>query len=107
MRERGRQNLMLMATLRIAGGAACPVRVRDISKGGLKIEAPLGAPNGTPVRIELPNLGWRDGTIAWTQPGKLGIRLNTEIEPNAVRQPVSGTYAQLPTMDQPHLRRIL
>ena len=106
MLDRGRQNLMLMADLRVAGGEKCRVRVRDISEGGLKVVAPLVPPLGQAIRIELPNLGWLGGAVAWVKESSFGIRLNSAIDPAVVRQPVTGTYVQPRAIAQPQLRRV-
>ena len=106
MRERRRQNLMLMANLRVAGGEQRRVRVRDISEGGLKVVAPATPASGTAIRIELPHLGWLGGTVAWVKGGSFGIRLNAAIDPAVVRQPVTGSYVRPDAIVQPHLRRV-
>jgi hypothetical protein len=80
--------------------------VRDISEGGLKVVAPVIPSLGEAVRIELPNLGWLGGTVAWTKESSFGIRLNTAIDPAVVRQPVTGSYFLPGTIAQPQLRRV-
>ena len=104
MLDRGRQNLMLMATLRVGAKVAGRVRVRDISKGGLKVEASLAPDPGAAIEIELPNLGWLEGTVAWAKGCQFGIRLSTEIDPAAVRQPISGSYVRPSPDHRPDLR---
>jgi hypothetical protein len=102
MDERQRQNLLLMASLCVRGTETCPVRVRNISRGGVKVTGPV-VPAGALVRIQLPNLGWLSGTVAWTSEDDFGIRLLTAIDPAAVRKPVTGAYVR---PEQRELRRV-
>ena len=103
MDERQRQNLLLMASLCLRGTETCRVRVRNISRGGVKVSGPVVPASGTLVRIQLPNLGWLSGTVAWTNGEDFGIKLLTAIDPAAVRKPVTGAYVR---PDEPELRRV-
>jgi len=101
--DRERQNLLLMANVCLRGSEACRVRVRNISSGGVKVLGPLVPYAGEAVRIELPNLGWLRGKVAWTSGEEFGIQLYSQIDPLVVRQPVTGGYAR---PDRPDLRRV-
>jgi len=103
MDERQRQNLLLMASLCLRGSETCRVRVRNISRGGVKVTGPVVPPAGALVRIQLPNLGWLSGTVAWTSGDDFGIKLTSAIDPAAVRKPVTGAYVR---PDEPELRRV-
>ena len=93
MIERGRQNVMLMVSLQLAGWPEQRARVRDISAGGLKVSAPLKPAPATTVRVELPGLGWIAGEVAWSKDSEFGIRFAHEIDPAAARKPVSGDFS--------------
>ena len=103
MDERERQNLLLMATVCVRGSETCRVRVRNISRGGVKAVGPLLPFAGETLRIELPNLGWLRGKVAWARGEEFGIELFSQIDPLVVRKPVTGAYAR---PDQPELRRV-
>jgi len=66
------------------------VRVRNLSSGGLMAEYAEPIAQGAPVKIEVRNLGWIDGHIAWAAEGRVGIAFERGIDPLAARKPVSG-----------------
>ena len=84
---------MLMANLREAGMIR-RVRVTDISKGGAKVKAVACVPVTAQVHLELPGLGWIPATIAWARPHSFGLSFEAEINPEAARQAVTGTYGR-------------
>lgn len=83
---------MLMATVRLAGAADQRLRIRDISAGGLKVTSALKPARGTKVHIELLELGWVTGEIAWATESTFGVRLVHRVDPAAARQRVSGDF---------------
>jgi hypothetical protein len=88
---RGRDSLYLNANLRRVGDErVTPVRVRNLSSGGLMAEVadPLDA--DAAVEIEVRGLGWIKGRIAWHTEGRAGIAFDREIDPQRARKPVSG-----------------
>ena len=93
MPDRGRQNVMLMVSLQLAGWPEQRVRVRDISAGGLKVNAPLSPAVGTQLRVELPQLGWIGGAVAWTNDTSFGVRFGHQVDPAAARQRVTGDFS--------------
>jgi hypothetical protein len=40
--------------------------------------------------VALRNIGWVDGTVAWTQDNRFGIAFVEEIDPKLARAPVAG-----------------
>lgn len=106
MDERQRQNLLLMANLYVSGGEKCRVRVRNISRGGVKVTGPVVPATGEVIRIELPNLGWLRGNVAWASDDEFGIQLHSEIDPVVVRKPITGGYARPDQPGQPDLRHV-
>jgi len=103
MDERKRQNLLMMANLCLRESETRRVRVRNISRGGVKVSGAPAPAAGETVSIELPNIGWLRGKVAWVGGGEFGIQLRSEIDPCRVRQPITGGYAR---PDQPGLRRV-
>lgn len=85
-RQVSRDSLFLLAHLRIEGQDSLHrVKVRNLSAGGMMADAPLKVARGTPVSVELRNIGWVDGSVAWTQDSRFGIAFVEEIDPVAVR----------------------
>lgn len=106
--DRKRQNVMLMAALHLEGGPESRVSVRNISPGGARIVAPVIPDVGTHLMIGLPNIGLVPGRVVWCNPRgqAFGIAFALDIEPEAVRQKVTGTYALRPAPPPPVLRRV-
>ena len=48
-------------------------------------ESELTVVRGTPVTVELRNIGWVEGTVAWVQEHRFGIAFVDEIDPKAPR----------------------
>lgn len=88
-RTRQRDSLFLAARLQLAGFPDVhEVRVRNLSAGGLMAELDRVVPVGTAVALEMRGLGDITGTVAWCTRGRLGIALDTPIDPRLARKPV-------------------
>lgn len=118
-RQVQRDSMFLLARLRVEEeGTEHQVRVRNLSSGGMMAEAQVDVVRGTAVSVELRNLGWVRGTVAWRQDGRFGIAFAQEIDPSVVRVPVGNKSAELesprytrapaatPTIDPTKLRRV-
>jgi PilZ domain len=102
-RGKDRDSLFLKATLRFpVSNAVGEVRVRNLSAGGLMAEAPLMASRGERVEIELRNIGWISGSVAWLAEGRIGISFDHPIDPKEARKPVGSNESALPN----YLKRI-
>ena len=67
-RHINRDSLFVMAALRAADSSKeHRVKVRNLSDGGLMAEGDVRVVRGTKVSIELRNIGWTDGSVAWVQ----------------------------------------
>ncbi len=96
-RELGRDSLFLQAQLRFMDGKELgAVRVRNLSAGGLMAEAAVLTKRGDPVELELRNIGWISGHVAWVAEGRFGIAFDHPIDPKLVRQPVGQGKQDLP-----------
>ncbi|HEV7290064.1 PilZ domain-containing protein [Sphingomonas sp.] len=82
-----RDSLFLAATLRIEQ-VEVPVRVRNLSAGGLMAEYSDPVDSGTPVEINVRGVGWTRGYIAWNAEGRIGIAFDRPIDPLLARKPV-------------------
>ncbi len=103
-RHAARDSLFLAAALKIGGGDAETVRVRNLSEGGLMAEYPRGAAIGTPVQIDVRGIGWIAGKVAWSAVGRIGIAFDTPIDPKLARKPV-GKGGHTPAFAKPLIRR--
>lgn len=85
-RDADRDSLFLTANLRFqSGGEEGKVRVRNLSEGGLMAEAAIQAARGTRLEIELKNIGWITGKVAWVAEKKIGVAFDHPIDPKIVR----------------------
>ncbi|WP_221215052.1 PilZ domain-containing protein [Sphingomonas desiccabilis] len=89
-RAQDRDSLLLTATLRRVGrGDPVPVRIRNLSAGGLMAEHGPVLPVGAEVEIDLRGVGLVRGVVAWSTEGRVGIAFVEEIDPKAARKPVA------------------
>ena len=88
-REIDRDSLFLKADLRFsATKEQGEVRIRNLSAGGLMAEAPVQVARGDKLDVNLRNVGWVPGTVAWVAEGRIGIAFDHPIDPKAARKPV-------------------
>ncbi len=100
-----RDSLFLLAQLRIDGASEVyRVKVRNLSAGGMMAEGDVLVLRGMLVHIELRNIGWVEGTVAWRQESRFGIAFVTEIDPKQARAPVTGSI--VPPAKHENLRKI-
>lgn len=87
-----RDSLFLLAQLRVDGrDEISRVKVRNLSAGGMMAEGDVKVIRGALVEVELRNLGWVEGTVAWKQDNRFGIAFVDEIDPKRARAPVTGS----------------
>lgn len=85
-RHVNRDSLFLLAQLRHRGnGTAARLKVRNLSAGGMMAEGDLAVARGDVVEIELRNLGWVEGQVAWKQGNRFGVSFTAEIDSATVR----------------------
>lgn len=86
--DRGRDSLSLLARLKVLGAdVTITARVRNLSSGGLMAELPEPVAPDSAVQIELGELGWLEGRVAWQTEGRAGIAFDTAIDPQRVHKP--------------------
>lgn len=105
-RHIARDSLLILAELRLDGDEADRrVKVRNLSSGGLMAEGDFKVARGMVVWINLRNLGWTEGSVAWVQDNRFGVAFRDEIDPKLVRAaPVSGG-AEAPALSPQHAAR--
>jgi prepilin-type processing-associated H-X9-DG protein len=85
-RHVNRDSLFLLAQLRVAGqDDLYRVKVRNLSAGGMMAEGAVPVQRGQQVAVELRNIGWVDGSVAWKQDDRFGIAFLDEIDPAHAR----------------------
>jgi hypothetical protein len=96
-RGNNRDSLLVKAVLRFPqSGDEREVRVRNISSGGLMAEAPLRSPRGDSVEVNLRNIGWVTGKVAWIAESRFGIAFDYPIDPKAM------AGKEKPSFEVPH-----
>lgn len=101
-RHLSRDTLLLLADVRVQGEEASQrVKVRNLSAGGMMAEGPLQTIRGTLVAVEIRNIGWVEGTVAWVQGDRSGIAFHDDIDPMIARAPLSVGEEALPGVRSP------
>jgi hypothetical protein len=89
-RQVNRDSLFLLAQLRVDGqDQAYRVKVRNLSAGGMMAEGAVQVVRGQLVQVELRNIGWVQGSVAWKQDDRFGIAFIDEIDPARARAPLT------------------
>jgi hypothetical protein len=93
-RQIERDSLFVMADLRVEGVAEeTRVKVRNLSAGGMMAEGNVRVQAGAAVEINIRNIGWIDGSVAWVQDNRFGIAFREEIDPKVARAPLTNDSA--------------
>jgi hypothetical protein len=84
-----RDSMLLHATLRRAADASgTPIRIRNLSAGGMMAECSLPLARGEAVEINLRNVGAVRAAIAWAVDGRIGGAFDAPIDRLRARRPV-------------------
>lgn len=87
-RHISRDSLFLLAEVQLAGSASeYPVKVRNLSAGGMMAEGTVPVVPGSRLKVHLRNIGWIEGGVAWVQDDRFGIAFDDEIDPMSARTP--------------------
>ena len=85
-RQIARDSLFVLVDLRLDGqDFDHRIKMRNLSARGLMAEGPVRVTRGMTVWINLRNIGWTDGTVAWVQDNRFGVAFREEIDPVAAR----------------------
>jgi hypothetical protein len=76
-RQIARDSLFLMADLRIDGLDG------EYREGGIQVM------RGTLVAVNIRNIGWVAGSVAWVQENRFGVAFTEEIDPKLARAAVT------------------
>ncbi len=87
VRETGRDSLFMQGQLHIPDhDGAITVRVRNLSAGGVMVDFVGDFPEGTPLQIELRNIGLVTGHVAWSSANHIGMAFDAPIDPLSIRR---------------------
>lgn len=88
-RKLKRDSLFLLAMMRVKGSDhVSRIKVRNLSEGGMMAESDdLRVARGQLVTVELRNVGWTDGTIAWVEGNRCGVAFVDPVDPDKIREP--------------------
>lgn len=85
-RQIARDSLFVMADLRVDGlPTEYRIKVRNLSDGGMMGEGVVRILRGSSVEINIRNIGWIKGTVAWVQDTRFGIAFLEPIDPRLAR----------------------
>jgi PilZ domain len=87
--ERARDSLMLKAEMKLSEqGTTLEARIRNLSSGGLMAEGHARVERGETVEVNLRNIGWVTGKVAWVTENRFGVAFDQAIDPKIARKPV-------------------
>lgn len=91
-----------MADVRLAGaGDEHRVKVRNLSGGGMMAEGHVKVTRGAKLEINLRNIGWVEGVVAWIQENRFGIAFLEDIDPKVAREPLAIKPSETPRFVKP------
>lgn len=97
-----RDSLFVMADLRLDGELAeHRIKVRNLSAGGMMGEGQVKVVRGALVWINIRNIGWIEGSIAWVQDTRFGIAFRDEIDPRVARASLAANEPSHPILRTP------
>lgn len=102
-RQIARDSLFLMADLRLSGQEEeHRIKVRNLSSGGMMGEGAVRVARGVAVEVNIRNIGWVPGSVAWVQEDRFGVAFTEEIDPKVARAPI-GEGSHAPRFTRPPL----
>jgi hypothetical protein len=102
-----RDRILLLARLRVHGDEDIhAIRIRDLSADGLRAQCTGLVIANRRVEIEIRNLGWVEGRVAWHNEEYIGVRFAKPIDPEKTRIAVTGAYQAPPPSWNANHRRL-
>jgi len=85
-----RNSLFILAELKLDGREEeHRVKVRNLSGGGMMGEGSVKVSRGERVEINLRNVGWVEGSVAWVEGNRFGVAFAQDVDTAVVRQPAA------------------
>lgn len=103
-RQIARDSLFLMADLRADDlPAEHRIKVRNLSEGGMMGEGAVRVRRGSSVEVNIRNIGWIKGSVAWVQDSRFGVAFVEPIDPRLARtRPSNGEDDGAPRFTRNH-----
>lgn len=102
-RQIARDSLFLLADLRIEGlESEYRIKVRNLSACGMMGEGAVRVERGTLISVNIRNVGWVQGAVAWVQENRFGVAFSEDIDPKLARTPVGGSEDPAPSHVRHH-----
>jgi hypothetical protein len=85
-RQIARDSLFVLADLRVDGlPQEHRIKVRNLSDGGMMGEGTVRVRRGSAVEVNIRNIGWVLGSVAWVQDTRFGVAFVEPIDPRLAR----------------------
>jgi hypothetical protein len=85
-RQIARDSLFVLAGMRVDNlPLEHRIKVRNLSDGGMMGEGAVRVRRGSAVAVNLRNIGWVQGSVAWVQDNRFGVAFNDPIDPRLAR----------------------
>jgi len=92
-RHISRDSLFILAELRLQGERVThKLKVRNLSNSGLMGEGDAPVVRGDAIEVQLRNVGWVQGTVAWLQGNRFGVAFAQDVDVKSVRAPVQSDH---------------
>ena len=78
-RNSDRLDVAIWTQLTLGQDTEFPVRITNMSTIGLMAMTPSNAAEGAKIQLELPEIGWIEGRIAWRLGDRIGIEFRKPI----------------------------
>jgi hypothetical protein len=83
------------------GGVTIPVRLRNISTGGARIESEKELRPGTEVELDLGESGFQMAEVRWSNEGQIGLRFAADFDISSLAPASAGESEPAPGMLKP------
>ena len=100
-RQEKRDSLFLSANIVMRDLPPLITRVRNLSAGGMMIDAPNELTVDTRLSADIRGLGEIAGRVAWHTAGRAGVAFDEEIDPKLARSGPAAVKAPTPQFLQP------
>lgn len=85
-RQIARDSLFVLADLRVDGEPLeYRIKVRNLSDGGMMGEGTVRVRRGSAIEVNIRNIGWVKGSVAWVQDSRFGVAFVEPIDPRLAR----------------------
>jgi hypothetical protein len=97
-RQIARDSLFVMADVRVSGATQeHRIKVRNLSSGGMMGEGSIRVSRGDDLEVNIRNIGWVAGSVAWVQDDRFGVAFHEEIDPKLARAPLAAASGAAPS----------